>query len=266
MRELLKNFVDTPSKNFNIHLGGMTYCDGGYKIERKASQVYCFTYVISGNGTVVFGGKKIKAEAGDVCFFKAGDDHLYYSDSARPWTVIWFNVTGKIVDSLVELYGIDGCVFKSCRVFSLFDEFYKNIDSSLDKNTVKDDNVIILHKIVQAMAQCASASRTNTLSDAEVMRVYIEANFDKTISVEQLATLINKSASQVIRTFKKTYDSTPYEYALKQKMDAACKMLVGTKMSVKDISLKLGFKNEHYFSSAFKTQLGITPLKYRKNK
>ncbi len=266
MRELLKNFINSENSVLNIHLCGMTYCDEKYKIDRKNSPVYCFEYIISGYGTVVCGKNKIIAEAGDVCFFKKGDDHKCYTDTMRPWTKLWFNVSGELVDSLVKLYKIENkCVFKGCRLFSLFDEFYKNVDSLRDKNSIVNENAVILHKIIQGMAESDLQIESENSTDAQKLREYIDTNYAKTISVEDLAALINKSQSQVIRIFKKVYGATPYEYALKRKMSVAQQMLKGTRMSIKEIAFELGFKNEHYFSSAFKAQTGITPIKYRKS-
>ncbi len=265
MREILKSFSEDEHAGLKIHICGMSYCDSSYKIDRKQSKVYCFGYVISGKGTLITKNGKANADAGDVFFFKKDEDHFYQADAKTPWTLIWFNVSGELIEKLTLLYGVDKqYLFKNCRIFSLFDEFNKNVDSVIDKRTIIDRNAIVLHQIIQAMAECASGSDSQDTSDAQTIREYIDENYSKPIYIEQLASLINHSQSQTIRIFKKFYNQTPYEYALKRKMHVAKQLLKSTKLSVREISNELGFSNEHYFSTCFKKQVGMTPGKYRK--
>lgn len=265
MREILKSFPKSDGEILSINLCGMSYCDGSYKINRKNSEIHCFEYIISGKGTIVTKNGRLHPEAGDVYFLKQGEDHLYYSDDKNPWTKIWFNISGPIVDTLVDLYKIDGhYLFKNCRVFRLFDEFNKNVDSPMDRKSILDSNAVILHQIIQEMASCISKEKSEFSDDALRLKEYIDANYSKPIHIEDLAAIIYRSQSQTIRIFKKYFDMTPYEYAIKRKMQVAEQLLKGTRLSIREISNELGFTNEHYFSSAFKHHMGITPGQYRK--
>ncbi len=265
MREILKSFPKSEGEMLSINLCGMSYCDGSYKIHRKNSEIHCFEYIISGTGTIVTDKGKLHPQAGDVYFLKQGEEHLYYSDAKNPWTKIWFNISGPIVDNLIELYNIsDQRLFKNCKVFRLFDEFNKNVDSPMDRKSILDSNTLILHEIIQEMSNCISKSKDDFSEDAQKLKEYIDANYGKTIRIEDLAALIFRSQSQTIRIFKKYYDMTPYEYALKRKMQVAEHLLKGTRLSIREISNELGFNNEHYFSSCFKHHMGMTPGQYRK--
>lgn len=265
MREVLKSFPKTDNKLFAIDLCGISYCDGSYKIKRENSKCHCFEYIISGTGTVVTDKGNIHPEQGDVYFLRAGEDHFYYSDSESPWTKIWFNIRGELIDKLVDMYGIgDVHLFKNCRVFSLFDEFNKNANSVMDYRDIENQNAIILHQIIQAMADCIDVEERKYSEDAIVIKEYIDSNYSKPIKIEELSGLIYRSQSQTIRIFKKNYGMTPYEYALKRKMYVAKQLLKSTRMPIREISAELGFANEHYFSSCFKQHVGMTPGKYRK--
>lgn len=266
MREILKSFPKNDEGGiFSIHLCGMSYCDASYRIDRKNSNVHCFEYIISGTGTIVTKNGRLHPEAGDVYLLKKGEDHLYYSDAEKPWTKIWFNVSGELIDRLVEMYGVDGHhLFKNCRVFSLFDEFNKNVDSAMDKRSIIDRNAVLIHQIIQAMAGCISDDDAPYSDDAVKLKEYIDVNYGKPIRIEELSALIYRSQSQTIRIFKKFYRQTPYEYALARKMHVAKQLLKGTRMPIREISGELGFANEHYFSSCFKKHVGMTPGQYRK--
>lgn len=266
MREITKSLPESNNSIFSIELCGTSYCDTGYKIRRTKPEIHRFAYIISGKGTVVTKNGRKKAEACDVYYLPRGEEHYYYADSKEPWTQIWFNVKGELVDTLIGVYKISGQrVFKNCRVFYLFDEFIKNVNSVMELAGTERENAVIMHKIIAEMAHCAELETQSVPDDASVLREYIDGNYSKTIKNSDLARIIGRSESQTIRIFKKAFNKTPYDYALERKMHVAKQMLKSTSMSIRDISTALGFTNEHYFSSCFKQHSGITPLKYRKS-
>lgn len=84
MREDIVSFPPNNSLPFHVSMCGISYCDGTYRIARPNSTINNIEYVISGTGTVVVNGKTFYPCAGDVFFLKAGENHLYYSDSEQP--------------------------------------------------------------------------------------------------------------------------------------------------------------------------------------
>lgn len=265
MREIIKSPPKTDNPLFGIQLCGTSFCDGSYYINRPQSKIHCFEYIIRGCGTVVSNGQKLHPREGDVYFLKAGDDHLYYSDAKDPWTKIWFNIKGSLIDSLIEQYGIaDIRLFRNCRVLGLFEDFVKNVGGGMDIRSVENQNAVIVHQIIQCMAECARPADNRYSDDAMILRDFIDLNYNRHVRTEELSELIFRSQSQTIRIFKKNFGIAPYEYALKRRMQVACQLLKNTRMPIREIASSLGFSNEHYFSSCFKAQTGITPGKYRK--
>ena len=82
-------------------------------------------------------------------------------------------------------------------------------------------------------------------------------------SVAELAEAYGMSEGHFIRQFKAYTGQTPLEYRAFKKTETAKSLLVGTDMSVTDISLSLGFDDPLYFSRVFKRQTGISPREYR---
>ena len=84
------------------------------------------------------------------------------------------------------------------------------------------------------------------------------------MSTESLAASIYKSPSQAIRIFKKKYGVTPYDYYVNIRIKKAVSLLKNTRLSIKEISYRLCFCDEHYFSNLFKKKTGKSPREYRK--
>jgi len=265
MKEEIVSFPKSDNTLFAIQLCGTSYCDGSYRINRLKSSIHCFEYIVSGTGTILTDGGKLHPKEGDVYFLKAGEDHIYYSDANDPWVKIWFNIKGTLVESLVRQYEIfDIRLFENCRIKSLFDEFINNADSKMDFRLVEKQNAIVLHQIIQEMSAAVHKADSKYTEDALMIKEYIDLNYSRTIKIQELSELIYRSPSQTIRIFKKNFGIAPYEYTLKRKIQVARQLLKSTNLPIGEIASELGFTNDHYFSSCFKAQTGITPSQYRK--
>ena len=56
----------------------------------------------------------------------------------------------------------------------------------------------------------------------------------------------------------------PHQYLLEMRLVRARNLLVGTRLTIKEISVQAGFEDEHYFSRLFRQKLNFTPSQWRK--
>ena len=49
------------------------------------------------------------------------------------------------------------------------------------------------------------------------------------------------------------------------KMKKAIQLLNSTDLAIVEIAEQVGYDTQHYFSTAFKKVMGVSPIKYRKN-
>ena len=69
---------------------------------------------------------------------------------------------------------------------------------------------------------------------------------------------------QFLRRFKAYTGLTPAKYINALKMKKARELLTDGRLQIKEISEKLGFENEYYFSNFFKKNMNVSPSAYRK--
>lgn len=93
---------------------------------------------------------------------------------------------------------------------------------------------------------------------------YINNNFTKSITANDVAKHCNLSLSHLQHLFGKYHIRGVFAEILYKRIEMACYMLKNTNCSVKEIALNSGFNNVDYFSTAFKRQYGVSPLKYKK--
>lgn len=92
---------------------------------------------------------------------------------------------------------------------------------------------------------------------------YIENNYTKGISINQLAKLSNYSKRQFIRIFKNNYNCIPMDYITRLRLENACLLLRLKENSITEIATMCGYNDSNYFSRIFKKHRGMTPTQYR---
>jgi AraC-like DNA-binding protein len=263
MTEDIIYFPRIKKQPLKIDLAGISYCDGTYRITRANSSIYVFEYIIKGTGTILYNDDKYTASEGDVYIMHKGSRHVYTSDSKDPWTKMWFNIDGDLVDGLVNAYRLtDVVVIKNCRIQNLFNDFISISRSSKDDDEILSLCSLKLHEIIAAIHDNIYNVKNHS-NDATVLKEYLDKKVNSTVTLQELSNLIFRSPAQTIRIFKKEYGMTPYAYLLEIKVKTAKLLLINTHMSIKQISYELNFADEHYFSNIFKKATGFSPKQYR---
>lgn len=246
----------------NIQMCGITHPDRNYEIGREISNVACIEYIEKGMGVVEIDGQTFYPKEGDSYFLQVGTKHHYFSDRENPWQKIFINVSGGLLDSLIEGYGLKKIYY--FKGLDLSKELHHIYNLAKEKKPDSTEEIIcILNQIFFKMR--AHIRCTDPILDvAEKMKDYLRNHAASRFKIEKLCQYISRSESQTIKIFKAAYGITPYAYFLEKKIKLAKDMLLNTNLSVKQIADHLSFADEYYFSNVFKQKTGVSPSKYRK--
>ena len=246
MHEDLITFVQNEKQNpFDILLCGISYCDETYVINRKNSRLWCMEYIIDGKGFVSVDDVSFIAEKGDIYILPAERNQYYYSDAENPWTKIWFNITGELIEKIIESYNLNNVFhIKGLDLCYLFEEFLENSKNALSyEEAIKLGSQTFL-KIVQEIYDYTSYEKP-IKNIAGIFKEKIDRITDFDISFDTLIDEMYCTKSHIIREFKKEYGITPYNYLLNKKLAVAKIMLESTGLSITEISDRLGFNDYH---------------------
>ena len=94
---------------------------------------------------------------------------------------------------------------------------------------------------------------------------YMNQNFDKSITLKEVAKLVNMTDVSFSRFFKKRTGITFIESLIEMKLGHASRMLIDTTQSVSEVAYKCGFNNISNFNRIFKKKKGCTPKEFREN-
>ncbi len=85
-------------------------------------------------------------------------------------------------------------------------------------------------------------------------------------SIDEMAKHAGMSTTKLKTLFKKVYNQSIGEYFSSCRLNMASTMLLKDKLSIKEVSAKLGFNSVQHFTTAFKLQFGHTPASLFKKK
>lgn len=268
MYEDIVHFPIVTGENvFNIQICGISYCDGTYKINRPDSPVWCIEYIRKGKGIVWVNSESFVARSGDIYILPANTNHFYYSDNAEPWEKIWFNISGKLVNSLMEVYSLKGIYhIENLNLNNIFEEFVETARNSDSFKNAQLQCSAIFMKIVQKMSEHVNTVNTAAVKTlATRLKRKIDMITDYSVTFDEIIAEFYCSKSHIIRSFKAEYKITPYQYLLSKKTIYAKELIQSTAMSMTEIAYRLGFNDCHYFSNFFKKTTGLTPVEYKKS-
>lgn len=92
---------------------------------------------------------------------------------------------------------------------------------------------------------------------------WLEKNFEKDLSINQLAEKINVSSRHLYRLFKTTLQQSPSAYIRNLRMEKARNLLLNTESSIENIASLVGYSNVDIFRKAFVRSFSNTPTKFR---
>lgn len=114
-----------------------------------------------------------------------------------------------------------------------------------------------------SQAYCEQFRSENALP-AQVSKIltYIEQNYTRGVTLDDICKNMNVSKQYCMRVFKKYMNTTINDYILGLRMRHAAYLLGSTYMNVSQTADYLGFSSTSYFSRVFKSYYGISPSDY----
>jgi AraC family transcriptional regulator len=108
--------------------------------------------------------------------------------------------------------------------------------------------------------------KTSFRNERAVMKAarYIEANFDRPCTLDDLAAEAGMSPFHFVRVYRRVICQTPYRHLLVTRLRHAAKELRTTCTRVADIAAACGFGDLSTFNASFMRAFGTTPSGYRR--
>ncbi len=246
-------------------------------------------YIHKGSGTRFIGNKLERFKPDEMILIGANLPHLFLCDKKYYSKTSQLKTEASVIHFTQSFLGDSFCtlpenkslmkLLKKAKQGIKISGKTKNIVGSLMKQLYNSEGtrrLVILLDILDNIAISKSNKPISAKSfdfswnEAENNRLnsiyqYILANFNKGITLEQIAAVANLTPHSFCRYFKTRTKKTFSVFLLEVKVENACKLLSETDKPVAGICYESGFNNFSNFNRYFKNITGQTPLQYRKN-
>lgn len=260
----VRTHVSTDEKPIIIQCFGITNPDPNYCVKRRRSHNYVLEYVRSGKGYIEINDEKFVVNAGDAYLLYPETKQKYYSDKNIPFKKYWVNFVGSDIDRVLDALKIkDINHFPKCNLMSYFIQLYSLEESymnSLDFSYYAYSTIISM--LVEMKKSIVANKKGNDTADR--IKEIIDNHISENIKVLDICDELKMCKSSIINIFKNKYHITPNKYKYIKKMDVAKNMLLNENISIKQISISLGFNDQYHFSNSFKKQFQMYPSEFRK--
>lgn len=223
-----------------------------------------------GQGELIVGDRSYRIGPEQGALLYPNQAHEYYETNG-PWEVDWIGFSGALVESFVNQLG-----FRSSNVFYIIHgekilakmRLALKIAQSGDSFRGLQCSGIIYELLLDLYKYTSSSNDASILQQHSRIKPvldYMEENYSRVITLEELAHTIHISPQYLCLLFKNTLKIRPFEHLNRVRINKSKDlMFAGRDLEIKTIAAMVGFDNVSYFCAVFKELEGLSPGQFRK--
>ncbi|WP_158560278.1 AraC family transcriptional regulator [Paenibacillus contaminans] len=253
------------------YYSGSERCAPGHSYGPAVRHYYLIHYVRSGHGIFRASGKEHTLRAGQIFLITPGEVTYYQADLDDPWHYSWVAFDGMEAASCLRQVDLttDSPVMTLTRhvnILSSFDmlEDAKKLSGGRDLRLTGGVYIFLSCLLEAAAGELAHSESKPRELYVKAAIEFMEKNFSRRMSIEELASYIGLNRSYLCAIFKEVTQQSPQQYLIRYRMERACELLENVSLSVGDISRSVGYDDPLVFSKMFTKLKGLSPRDYRK--
>lgn len=241
-----------------------------------------FLYVESGKVLCGIGEKQIILSEGDAVFINSKTLHRFYASSggvipnfvcmpefiAPENSLVYKKYILPIISSNMSFQRFQSAEPWQARIIQIMIKIMETQENEKIKELSTLALLQNLWLIFYENVKLSDKEKMQTVDEAAQKRVqlmmqYIHENYKHGLSLNEIASHIGVSKSTALHLFQRFLHTTPVNYLIEYRLQAASRLLKNTNKKVKTIAYESGFHNVDYFCRLFKNRYHVTPSEYR---
>ena len=248
--------------NLTFLESGIAKCDLSWKNVETQIPYTRIYYNTAGNGAVIINNKKIILKSNRFYLLPSGISFNYYTENFLEQ--IYFHIIFSDKNSFDLLRGINKILEMDIEPYKL-----KKIEKLYLTNK-KEDIIILKMQVIEDILKVLKINKipfqrekySKIVNDAVH---FIDKNLSMKLKIKEIAKSLFVSQNTLSAKFKQEIKMPLGKYIDNRCLYQARELLLNRELSVLDVSEKLGFYDQFYFSRRFKALFHVTPTAYKKN-
>lgn len=229
---------------------------------------YQIIYCTRGSGVLKLGEETYNIGAGDAFYLPPQVPHEYYP-VGDIWETHWITFDGREFPQLLEHIRLDKAKVFHINDLNAVDAIFKKIVYLMKTNYYYCGHqcsahlyqfLIELNRVVNLQNGSQDSQKLNQL---QPVIDYINNNYQKELTLVELAELIDLSPQYLCRLFKECLNLRPFEFLARKRIQQAKMLLLEDKLNINEIAAKVGYNDCSYFCAVFKKHEMLSPAEFR---
>lgn len=257
-------------KDLVVYHVGAEKCEPGH-FWSGVRDHFLIHYVLSGKGIFTFDGSTYQLSGGQGFLICPNILSFYQADLDEPWEYCWVGFHGRQAEKYLKALNLEASnpIFTCSSESSPEKPIFQMIEAQ--NRPVGRDFILtgyLYHffaELANTIGYSASSDESQNIKQLYVQKAldYIQKNYSRKITIEQIADFIGIDRKYMSSLFKKFLRTSPQEFLIKFRMDKACVLLTQNMLSIQDIAHSVGYDDPLLFSKMFKKRKGLSPSQYR---
>lgn len=239
-------------------------------------------YLLDGTLTYLMGGRRVMVPARRLVAFWAVVPHqiiefesqspYYVSTIPFAWFLKW-GLPGRLHLRIVNWeMVVDPAPTRPGRDQEMFEQWMRDLEDEALRPVAALEIQARLLRMARSLGDVPSGAGVQTPAGhesqgkAEQIASYITCNYEKRLTIPDIAAEVGLHPDYAATLFKKTFDTTIVNFITRHRVAHAQRLLLSTDDQIIKIAGESGFDSLSRFNCAFKQVTGLTPRAYRKNR
>ena len=258
----LWNYFKETSKEFYLEECGIDDYSNFPFYDYTVFQDFVIHWICEGKGYLEVAGQTYSLEKNDGFILKKGQKVRYWANQEDPWTTNWLGFSGeKLTEYLHNTQVFSEPVCHFCSHFQsrkIIEDICHKTAENRQKESWYRMQVFTFLYYLQEEFPAEMPLSTIQLPVEKAVQILLQ-QYAQDISIQELASQVGLSRSTLFRQFKKHYHKSPQQFLLETRLLKARTLLTDTDLSIKEITMEVGYQDQLVFSKAFKNYFSISP-------
>lgn len=254
-----------------IYQCGSLPCESGHAYGPTVRDHFLIHYVHSGKGIFQVGNTTWHLKAGNGFLICPDVVTFYQADRDDPWHYSWIGFHGLKAEHYLKDAGLSAehPIFEYTEDDFIDNCFQEMATAYYLKKGGMVKRLAYLYLFLHKLTQLNTQEVYYDSSDRKELYVtlalqYIELNYSRKITVKMISDSIGLNRSYLNSVFKSSLGKTLQEYLMEFRVRKACELLANESLTIRNISLSVGYTDPLLFSKVFKSIQGVTPSEYKR--